>query len=528
MEGYPYQKFFISRRKGSDPETEPGKLHSGEPGFLLAGILGTGVPSSGDPEAGVLPRVWRNSIPEYFSPTLNVPPAKSQGTIPRRGKKLQLLGSFRLNSSIFGNMEGYPYQKFFISRRKGSDPETEPGKLHSGEPGFLLAGILGTGVPSSGDPEAGVLPRVWRNSIPEYFSPTLNVPPAKSQGTIPRRGKKLQLQHQNLKEHQVLLNLLIPLILSLAKILPLRILGSMIRIWGMSRNITLYAYVRGFSIKLSANSDQFPPWGQRLILIKEKKKVLQAQLDPAVTSCPLGSLTNTLPDLDHVFVSNQGLFPILQAIYLQSGCKSFQTDRKYIRALSTREFDGPGYEPTSYSKFNKEFDTMVLGSCPQVLGSYPPGVGPCLRVLVLPPASRPSDLSCLRINGNLPLTRFLNLKKGVREIHDQSSQFHSRQGKVPYLEDLLLRHAYDRLTPAVTTDKGKIYTHCSTSTTLLTGSGHDLQLISRVPPCSLKHTETSCSLQHIDRSTICSSHAPLRTDNSYPLQSYVLPRLRAH
>ncbi|KAH0904063.1 hypothetical protein HID58_043566 [Brassica napus] len=79
---------------------------------------------------------------------------------------------------------------------------------------------------------------------------------------------------------QILLNLLIPLILSLAKILPLRILGSMIRIWGMSKNITLYAYVRGFSIKLSANSDQFPPWGQRLILIKEKKKVLQAQLDP--------------------------------------------------------------------------------------------------------------------------------------------------------------------------------------------------------------------------------------------------------
>ncbi|KAF3600306.1 hypothetical protein F2Q69_00035704 [Brassica cretica] len=51
-------------------------------------------------------------------------------------------------------MEGSPYRKFSISRRKGSDPETEPGKLHSGEPGFLLVGILGTGVPSSGDPEA--------------------------------------------------------------------------------------------------------------------------------------------------------------------------------------------------------------------------------------------------------------------------------------------------------------------------------------------------------------------------------------
>ncbi|KAF2573748.1 hypothetical protein F2Q70_00003543 [Brassica cretica] len=74
----------------------------------------------------------------------------------------------------------------------------------------------------------------------------------------------------------------------------------------------------------------------------------------------------------------------------------------------------------------------------------------------------------------------------------------------------------------------KIYAHCSTSTTLLTGSGHDIQLISRVPPCSLKHLDTSCSLQHIDRSTICSGHVPPRTDDSYQLQSYVLPRLRAH
>ncbi|KAL0645666.1 hypothetical protein Bca4012_043957 [Brassica carinata] len=70
-------------------------------------------------------------------------------------------------------MEGSPYRKFSISRRKGADPGTRPGKLHSGEPGFLLAGILGTGVPSSGDPETGVLPGVRRNSIPEYFSPTV-------------------------------------------------------------------------------------------------------------------------------------------------------------------------------------------------------------------------------------------------------------------------------------------------------------------------------------------------------------------
>ncbi|KAF3513908.1 hypothetical protein F2Q69_00006850 [Brassica cretica] len=74
----------------------------------------------------------------------------------------------------------------------------------------------------------------------------------------------------------------------------------------------------------------------------------------------------------------------------------------------------------------------------------------------------------------------------------------------------------------------KIYAHCSTSTTRHTGSGHDLQLISRVPPCSLKHIDTSCSLQHIDRSTICSGHVTSRTNDSYQLQSPVLPRLRAY
>ncbi|KAH0903341.1 LOW QUALITY PROTEIN: hypothetical protein HID58_042844, partial [Brassica napus] len=81
---------------------------------------------------------------------------------------------------------------------------------------------------------------------------------------------------------RILLNLLIPLILSLAKILPLIISGYMsnISIWGMSRSITLYAYAPGFSIKPSANSDQSPPWGEHLILMKEKKKLLQAQLDP--------------------------------------------------------------------------------------------------------------------------------------------------------------------------------------------------------------------------------------------------------
>ncbi|KAF3547871.1 hypothetical protein DY000_02007221 [Brassica cretica] len=110
----------------------------------------------------------------------------------------------------------------------------------------------------------------------------------------------------------------------------------------------------------------------------------------------------------------------------------------------------------------------------------------------------------------------------------RAHQLDNRQGNTPHLEDLLLRHAYDRLILAITINKMKLHAHCSTSTTLLLGSGHDLQLISRVPPCSLKHTDTSCSLQHIDESIICSGHAPPRTDDSYHLQSYVLPRPHAH
>ncbi|KAH0867653.1 hypothetical protein HID58_074675, partial [Brassica napus] len=56
---------------------------------------------------------------------------------------------------------------------------------------------------------------------------------------------------------RVLLDVLISEILSLANILPLRIYGyrSSTSIWGMSRSITLYTDVPGFSIKLSANSD---------------------------------------------------------------------------------------------------------------------------------------------------------------------------------------------------------------------------------------------------------------------------------
>ncbi|KAF3541190.1 hypothetical protein F2Q69_00023315 [Brassica cretica] len=140
------------------------------------------------------------------------------------------------------------------------------------------------------------------------------------------------------------------------------------------------------------------------------------------------------------------------------------------------------------------------GFLPPASRSLPPGLGPRPRVWVLPPASRPSDLSCLRTNGNLTLIRrhdlhyiyrFLNLKKGERSI-TRANQLHSRQGNDPYLEDLLLQNTYDGLIPAITINQMKLHAHCSTSTTLLTGSGHDIQLISRVPPCSLKYIDASC------------------------------------
>ncbi|KAH0858981.1 hypothetical protein HID58_087242 [Brassica napus] len=97
--GSPYQKFSISRRKGGDPGTGPGKLHSGEPGLLLAGILGTGVPSSGDPEACVMPGAGHRSsnpaIPDVSRPVsfAGEAVAKLVMGIPRRFRWVTFLDS---------------------------------------------------------------------------------------------------------------------------------------------------------------------------------------------------------------------------------------------------------------------------------------------------------------------------------------------------------------------------------------------------------------------------------------------------
>ncbi|WZZ35187.1 hypothetical protein YC2023_018588 [Brassica napus] len=146
----------------------------------------------------------------------------------------------------------------------------------------------------------------------------------------------------------------------------------------------------------------------------------------------------------------------------------------------------------------------------------PPSSGFLPRVWIPSPGS-----------GSLPPPSSFQAERGSTTSMTRAHQLHSRQGEISHLEDLL-RRAYDRQIPAITIKQMKIYAHCSTSTTLLTGSGHGLQLIRRVLSCSQKHIDTSCSLQHIDRSTIFSGHVPPRTDDSYPPKSYVLPRLRAH
>ncbi|KAF2549939.1 hypothetical protein F2Q68_00034584 [Brassica cretica] len=51
-----------------------------------------------------------------------------------------LVGLTKLNSSLFGNLEGSPYWNFSFSRRKGVVPGTGPVVLPSGDPGRLPAG----------------------------------------------------------------------------------------------------------------------------------------------------------------------------------------------------------------------------------------------------------------------------------------------------------------------------------------------------------------------------------------------------
>ncbi|KAF3571712.1 hypothetical protein F2Q69_00058900 [Brassica cretica] len=54
-------------------------------------------------------------------------------------------------------LPGSLYRKFSISRGKGEILGPDPKNSITGNRVFCLAGILGNGVPSSGDPEAGVM-----------------------------------------------------------------------------------------------------------------------------------------------------------------------------------------------------------------------------------------------------------------------------------------------------------------------------------------------------------------------------------
>ena len=111
--------------------------------------------------------------------------------------------------------------------------------------------------------------------------------------------------------------------------------------------------------------------------------------------------------------------------------------------------------------------------------------------------------------------RLLNLKKKRNTSiygrkHPTPEHTNSTAAKaIFHREDLILREVDDRLIPVITTMKMTSYALYSTPTTPHTGPGHDLQHTDSDTPCSSKHIEDPCYLQHIDYSTICSGHAPL-------------------
>ncbi|KAF3508390.1 hypothetical protein F2Q69_00006040 [Brassica cretica] len=71
-------------------------------------------------------------------------------------------------------MEGSPYRKFFFSRGKGAVPGTGPVELHSGEPGFLLAGTQRS-VSYMGTGEIQYL-----SIFPQQFAPYCSISSSKS------------------------------------------------------------------------------------------------------------------------------------------------------------------------------------------------------------------------------------------------------------------------------------------------------------------------------------------------------------
>ncbi|KAF2617905.1 hypothetical protein F2Q68_00040138 [Brassica cretica] len=141
---------------------------------------------------------------------------------------------------------------------------------------------------------------------------------------------------------------------------------------------------------------------------------------------------------------------------------------------------------SSYAPLRSGFLPLIPGPCPQV---RVPASGSRIPAPDLGPASGHGSLS--------------------PSLGPSSVVQANRKGYISPREDLLLREVYDRLIPAITTIQMTSYALCSTPTTPHTGPGHDLQFTDRDTPCSSKHIEAPCSLQHIDYSTICSAMHPL-------------------
>ncbi|KAF3518079.1 hypothetical protein DY000_02060881 [Brassica cretica] len=142
------------------------------------------------------------------------------------------------------------------------------------------------------------------------------------------------------------------------------------------------------------------------------------------------------------------------------------------------------FTPSASTSENDQQGILILRSMFPRSGSLPLGPGS------LPPGRGPAFGSQRGTRPSRGKTSIDERKHSATELRNSTS----RQGYISPQEDLLLREAYDRLIPAITTMKMTSYALCSTPTTPHTGPCHDLQHTDRDTPYSSKHIEAPCSL----------------------------------
>ncbi|KAF3537225.1 hypothetical protein F2Q69_00023163 [Brassica cretica] len=152
MEGSPYRKFSISRRKGAILGPGPENSIAGKRGSFQRGSRGR-CPAC-LPESTGVAHSQQASLRQDIAPDLCAYYGKMDkasicidlqgvGSVYIVFLRRALVGWSRLNSSIFGNMEGSPYRKFSISRRKGAILGPGPENSIAGKRGSFQRGSRG-------------------------------------------------------------------------------------------------------------------------------------------------------------------------------------------------------------------------------------------------------------------------------------------------------------------------------------------------------------------------------------------------